>query len=289
MRRIRGVAAAITAVLLSVVFTAHTALADAPIPKLERAVTDLSGTLRPDQSAALEGKLQSFAASHGSQIAVLIVPTTQPETIEQYGIRAVEKWKLGRSKFDDGVLLLIAKGDRRVRIEVGRGLEGAVPDTIASRIVREIITPRFKAGDFYGGIDAGIDALQGGILGERLPAPSPGESEPRGPDFETLLFLGIFAGFFFQHLFGHIPGAAATSALGFLGGYFLLGVLQGAGLMAILFVILSLQGVRSGLRYSGWGGGFGPGGGFGGGFGSAGGGFSGGGGSFSGGGASGSW
>ena len=136
-------------------------------------MTDLTETLTPDQTAKLEQKLAAFEARKGSQIAVLIVPTTQPEAIEQYSIRVAEQWKLGRKGVDDGALLLVAKDDRALRIEVGYGLEGALPDAIAKRIIEDIIVPRFKTGDFYGGIDAGVDAMIKVVDGEPLPPPQP--------------------------------------------------------------------------------------------------------------------
>src|SRR5262252_7548238 len=154
------------AVLLAV----HTA-ADVPVPPLKARVTDLTGTLSASQVQNLDARLRDFESSKGSQIAVLLLPSTQPETIEQYSIRVAEAWKIGRAKIDDGVIVVVAKDDRRLRIEVGRGLEGAITDGLAKRIINEVITPRFKAGDFYGGIAAGCDALIKLIEGEALPAP----------------------------------------------------------------------------------------------------------------------
>ena len=135
-------------------------------------VTDLTSTLDAGQIQALEAKLAAFESRKGSQIAVLLVPSTQPETIEQYGIRVVDSWKLGRKGVDDGVLLLIAKDDRKLRIEVGYGLEGALNDATAKRIVSEIIGPDFKRGEFYAGIDAGVDAIIKVVEGEPLPPPA---------------------------------------------------------------------------------------------------------------------
>src|SRR5688572_8255129 len=150
--------------------------ADTPVPPLKSRVTDSTGTLTPDQRAALEAKLATFETKKGSQVAVLMVATIKPETIEQYSIRVVEQWKLGRKRVDDGVLLIVAKDDRRMRIEVGRGLEGAIPDAIAKRIVSDMIAPRFREGDFYGGIMAGVDRILRTIEGEPLPPP---KAEPR--------------------------------------------------------------------------------------------------------------
>src|SRR5512147_962670 len=149
------------------------------VPPLTARVTDLTTTLSPEQRTALEQRLQAFETQKGSQIAVLIIPTTQPETLEQYSIRVVEQWKLGRKGVDDGVLLLVVKDDRKVRIEVGYGLEGALPDVTAKRIVAEDIAPHFKQADFYGGIVAGITRITGVLQGEALPPPR--QNKASGP------------------------------------------------------------------------------------------------------------
>ena len=151
-------------------FTA--AWAQVPVPDLSQRVTDLTATLSAEQVSALENKLAAFEAKQGSQIAVLIVPTTQPEDIAQFGIRVADAWKIGRKNVDDGVILIVAKDDRKLRLEVGYGLEGAIPDAVAKRVIAETITPYFKSGDFAGGIDAGVTQLIGLIEGESLPAPS---------------------------------------------------------------------------------------------------------------------
>ncbi|MBI2751325.1 MAG: YgcG family protein [Burkholderiales bacterium] len=153
--------------------------AEVGIPSLTARVTDLTSTLNPQQRDALEQKLAAFEAVKGSQIAVLIVPTTQPEAIEQYSIRVVEQWKLGRKGVDDGALLLVAKDDRKMRLEVGRGLEGAVPDAVAKRITADIIAPYFKRGDFGGGITAGVERLIKVVEGEPLPEPAGKSQLPR--------------------------------------------------------------------------------------------------------------
>src|SRR5512135_891158 len=141
------------------------------IPPLTARVTDTTGTLDAGQKQALESSLAALEQRKGAQLAVLMVPTVKPEEIEQYSIRVVDAWKLGRKNVDDGVLLIIAKEDHRVRIEVGRGLEGAIPDAASARIIREYITPKFRAGDFYGGIVDATDALTRLIDGEPLPPP----------------------------------------------------------------------------------------------------------------------
>ncbi|MCG6932116.1 MAG: YgcG family protein, partial [Gallionella sp.] len=150
------------------------------VPLLVQRVTDLTSTLDSRQTQALESRLAAFEAKKGAQLAVLIVPTTKPETIEQYGIRVVDQWKLGRKGVDDGALLLIAKEDHKLRIEVGYGLEGALNDATAIRIIDEIIVPRFRSGDFYAGIQSGLEAMMQVINGEPLPAPQ--RAAARGQD-----------------------------------------------------------------------------------------------------------
>lgn len=175
------------------------AFAEVAVPELTQRVTDLTGTLTAPQVQALESKLAAFEAKKGSQIGVLIVPTTQPETIEQYSIRVVDKWKLGRKRVDDGVLLLVAKTDRKLRIEVGRGLEGALNDATAKRIIAEVIAPSFKQGDFAGGINAGVDSLLKVVNGEALPAPQAAEDEADGWVLAVLvgIFLFLFGSAFY--------------------------------------------------------------------------------------------
>ncbi len=143
-----------------------------PVPPLAARVTDQTNTLDAAQRQALEAKLTTFESSKGVQIAILIVPTIGDETIEQYSIRVVGAWKIGRKNVDDGVLMLVAKDDRKLRIEVGRGLEGVIPDALANRIVDGFITPRFTADDYAGGLDAGVDRIIGLVNGEALPQPS---------------------------------------------------------------------------------------------------------------------
>jgi uncharacterized protein len=265
-----------------------------PVPKLEARITDLTGTLTAEQQSALEEKLAAFEARKGAQIVVLIVPTTHPEEIEQYSIRVVEQWKIGRQHVDDGVLLIIAKNDRRVRIEVGYGLEGALPDAIANRIIYESIRPLFAENDFYGGINAGIDQIIRVVDGEPLPPPDRtwDRSHARhGSNLLPILFIGVFFGAgLLRGVLGRPAGAVVTGGLAGLLVWLFGGILIaaiGASVLAFLFALLS--GLGGGTRWSsaagmgGWGGGMMGGGGFGGG------GFSGGGGSFGGGGASGSW
>lgn len=266
-------------------FAPQVTLAQIPVPPLKSRVTDLTGTLNSGQRAALEQKLAAFEAKKGSQIAVLAVPTTQPETIEQYSIRVAEQWKLGRKGVDDGVLLLVAMKDRAVRIEVGYGLEGALPDAIAKRIVEEYIIPRFKQGDFNGGIGAGVERIVRVIEGEALPQPARtrGPASPL-PGFESLLLIGFLLVFVIggvlRATLGRIAGSGVVGAIAGLIVWAAVGSLLAAVIIAILLFILSLFGgvasPRGGGRYGGWSSG-------------GGGGFSGGGGGFGGGGASGRW
>jgi uncharacterized protein len=274
----------ILAVLLAVV--GSEARAEVAVPPLQARVTDLTGTLKPDERAGLESRLSAFEAEKGSQIAILLVPTTEPETIEQYSIRVVDAWKLGRKGIDDGVLILLAKQDRTVRIEVGRGLEGAIPDAVANRIVEDVMIPFFKQGDFYGGLSEGIDSLFALIRGEPLPEPAGGEGIPDenlGGIFGLSILGGIFGGRILRFLFGPLLGGLIAGA-----GAGLLVALFGLPILFSLFVgFFVFMAVFGGIGRVGPGGWYGGPGGFGGS--SGGGGFRGGGGGFSGGGASGRW
>jgi len=288
--------AALTAALLVALPAVATAEALQPIPPLKARVTDVTGTLTAAERDALEAKLAAFEARKGAQIAVLVVPTTKPEEIEQYSIRVVDAWKLGREKPDDGALLLVAIEDHTLRIEVGRGLEGALTDLVSNRIIDETITPRFREGDFAGGISAGVDRMIGVVDGEALPPPDEhwsGDSKGIGQLFPLLFFVIIFVSGILRGIFGRALGSIATGGVtGGIAWIFtqLLGASLGAGVIAL--VVSLLMGFGNGGRWSsrpgsggwrtgGWGGG---------GFGSSrGGGFGGGGGSFGGGGASGRW
>jgi uncharacterized protein len=272
--------------------------ADVAVPPLTARVTDLTGTLSGEAVSRIETKLANFEASKGSQIAVLVVPTTAPEEIEQFAIRVEDAWKLGRKGVDDGAYLIVAKNDRRARIEVGYGLEGALSDAIANRIVDETITPHFKLGDFDGGVEAGVDQMISVINGEALPAPDRKWEHRSGlGNLLPILLLVVFvASGVLRALFGRLFGSIATGGLA--GGIVwllshLLPIGLGAGVVAFLFAMLAGSGSRGWSAGRGWGGGLGGGfggGGFGGGgFGGGGGGFSGGGGGGGGGGASGSW
>ncbi len=267
---------------------AGVAQAELAVPALTTRVTDQAGLLTDAQRQQLEQTLSDFEASKGSQIAVLTVASTQPETIEEYGIRVATAWKLGRKGIDDGVLLLIAKDDRKMRIEVGYGLEGAIPDAIAKRVIAEIITPYFKQGDYFGGIQAGVDRLIRLIGGEALPPPAAHDAGWSGiKDMLPVAFaIIVFGSSFLGAMFGRLIGASiAAGIVGILFwtslGSLLIALLVGLG----VFVFSLLLGGGRG----GYGGYYGGGGGGGGGGFSSGGGFGGGGGGFGGGGASGGW
>ena len=259
----------------------------ADVPPLKARVNDLTGTLNAQQSAALEQTLAEFEERKGAQIALLLVPSTQPEAIEQYAVRVYESWKLGRRGVDDGVLLVIAKNDRKLKIEVGYGLEGILPDAIAKRIIEDDIVPRFKQGDFYGGIRAGVDRIMRVVEGEKLPPPGV-RTHPEARGFHTdllipLLFIGMFVSGILSMIVGRVGSAGVTGVLFGIGAWLVTGLLLAA--FGVGFVVFLLTMAFGGSGGRGWSsGGFG-----GGGFGGGGGGFSGGGGSSGGGGASGSW
>lgn len=259
------------------------ARAEVAVPPLTARVTDLTQTLTPQQQQALERDLAELEARKGAQIAVLIVPTTQPETIEQYARRVLDVWKLGRKGIDDGALLLVAKDDHALRIETQYGLEGVIPDAIAKRIIAEDIVPYFKRGDFYGGIAVGVSRLIRLVDGEPLPPPR--EKNVSWSSFQDLLPLLLFGvvivGGFFRMLFGHLLGATIAGSLVGVVLWLVLGsILFGlaGALAAFVFILLGI----GGGGFGGWssGGGWSGGGS---------GGFSGGGGMGGGGGASGNW
>lgn len=257
--------------------------AQVPVPPLTGHVTDQTLTLNAEQKSALEQTLQAFEAKKGSQIAVLLVPTVSPETIEQYALRVAEAWKLGRKKVDDGAILVIAKNDRALRIEVGYGLEGALNDATSKRIISETITPRFKQGDFYGGITAGVNQMLQVIDGEPLPLPSGNSNVSFGAiqQYAPVIFvMAVIFGGLMRTLFGRFPGAIVTGTI--VGGmaWLFAGAISIAlvsGVIALLFTLIGGGMVGRGM------------GGLAGVYGRGGGSFSGGGGGFGGGGASGRW
>jgi uncharacterized protein len=277
---------------------ACSALALVAVPPLSGRVVDQTGTLAVGDIASLTQTLKDLETRKGSQVAVLIVPTTDGEAIEQFSLRVAEAWKIGRKKIDDGALLVIAKNDRRLRIEVGYGLEGALTDVTTKRIIDEDITPKFKAGDFAGGVSAGVNRMIRVVEGEKLPEPEPPHWQSPGlfntiDPFNPFVLAFVFiVGSALRAALGRLVGSAATGGfVGILAWLFVgsLGVAAVVGVLAFLifaFIDLMPSGGSRGTRggwsggSSGWGSSS---------SGSSSGGFSGGGGSFGGGGASGSW
>ena len=297
--------AARVSLLALLVCWAFAAAADVAVPPLSGRVVDQTGTLSASDAAALTQRLKDLETRKGSQVAVLIVPTTQPETIEQFSIRVADAWKIGRKKIDDGAILVVAKNDRKLRIEVGYGLEGALNDVTAKRIIDEIITPKFRSGDFAGGISDGVARILRVVDGEPLPAPAPQrqQQQQQSSDLTWLLnplnpftIIGILVlGGIFRGIFGRLFGSLTTGGLIGLVAWFIFGSLIVSALAAIVasaFTMFSdsITAPAPGGR-GGWSGGLSSGGGWssGGSSSSDSGGFSGGGGSFGGGGASGSW
>ena len=259
------------------------------VPPLTGRVTDQTATLTNEQKASLEQTLQVFEAKKGSQLAVLIVPTSEPETIEQYALRVAEQWKLGRKKVDDGAILVVAMNNRAMRIEVGYGLEGVLNDATSKRIISETIAPRFRQGDFNGGVTAGVEQMIRVIDGEPLPAPK-GRSAASSADIQqnvpVIFILAVVIGGMLRSALGRFPGALVTGGGVALVAWLFAGALSvalGAGIIALLFTLLGGgMGRMGGYGIGGHYGGVGRGG-------LGGGGFGGGGGSFGGGGASGRW
>jgi uncharacterized protein len=266
-----------------------------PVPALTSAVTDQTGTLSASERQALESKLRDWEARTTNQLAVLIVPTTAPEPIEQYTLRVAEAWKIGQKGKDNGAILLVAKNDKRIRIEVGYGLEGVLTDITSRRIIAENIAPEFSKGNFAAGINAGVDRIIEVVgAGEPLPALTPQRrtAPARHFDFGTMLIVLLVAvpvlGSVLRSVFGKVGGSLLGGGIVGAIAWFVASSLLIAGVAAVVgFIVMLFSGISGrggpGIFIPGGGGGFG-GGGFGGG-----GGFSGGGGSFGGGGASGGW
>lgn len=293
----RLAAAAAFLLLLAAAPLAARGQAPAPVPKLSGRVVDLTGTLAAADRQAIAAKLAAFEQAKGSQVAVLVVPSLGDETIEEFATRVTDAWRLGRAGVDDGVLFVVAMKERRLRIQTGRGVQGTLTDALSKRIISELVTPRFRAGDFPGGIHAGVDAILKAIEGEALPAPAPPAAKAKGgggtsgADFLWLSLMAVpVAGMFLRALLGRFLGATLTGGATGLAAWFIFGSLLAGGVIAliaflvVLFMGMPGAGVRrggggwSGGGWSGGGGGW-PGGG----------GFSGGGGGFDGGGASGGW
>ncbi|MCX7815058.1 MAG: YgcG family protein [Tepidimonas ignava] len=263
-----------------------------PVPPLSARVMDLTATLTPPQRAALEERLAAFERQHGSQVVVLMVPTTAPEDITDYTQRVGDAWKLGRRDVGDGVLLVVAKHDRRVRIATTKAVEGALPDVLASRIIERAIVPHFRQGDFYAGLQAGVEQILAALAGDpALPPvqPEPGARRDAPVDIEgALVFVAVAVPVIAtvtRALLGRVLGAAATAGVAGVVGAGLGLPLGWLGLLVVAAFVLAISGVRVGgggsVGHGGWRGGGG---------GLGGGGFSsGGGGNFGGGGASGRW
>ena len=292
--------AARASILALLLCWACSALALVAVPPLSGQVVDQTGTLSAGDIASLTQTLKDLETRKGSQVAVLIVPTTQPETIEQYSLRVAEAWKIGRKKIDDGALVVVAKDDRKLRIEVGYGLEGALTDVTSKRIIDEIITPRFRSGDFAGGISSGVDRIIRVIDGEKLPAPEPRQQpgsdwfshiDPLNP---FMLFAVFVVGSILRATLGRLIGAVATGGVVGLLAWLIVGSLAASIIAAfIAFVVTMVAETPTSSGHGGgrgWSGGYGGGGSYSGGSSSSGSSDSGGaGGSFGGGGASGSW
>src|ERR1700704_6406809 len=225
---------------------AFAAMADVAVPPLTGRVVDKTATLSSSDIASLDQTLKDFEARKGSQVAVLIVPTTQPETIEQFSRRVAEAWNIGRRKIDDGAILVVAKDDRKLRIEVGYGLEGALTDVTAKRIIDEVITPKFRSGDFAGGIFAGVYRIIALIDGEKLPAPEARRQQDSGllshvdPLNPIFLFILFIVGGALRSTFGRLIGGVAIGSI--VGGlaWFVAGSLAAAIILALVAFLITM-------------------------------------------------
>jgi uncharacterized protein len=284
-------------VLFQLIGFSHLLYAQLEVPKLKGRVTDQTNLLTSAQINVIEAQLETLEKEKGSQVVLLIVESTKPETIEQYSIRVADEWKIGRSDPDDGVLLLVAKSDRKIRIEVGYGLEGAIPDAIAKRIIDNVMVPHFRDGDYFLGIEEGLEAITALIKGEELPEVSDSEYSDGNKTISMMLIFGsiilifavVIAKVILAKKYGNVKSNLVVISLLFIVVWIIASL--SAAIFASFFAFVFLNGRGSGGRggghyggYSGYGGGFG-----GGGFSGGGGGFSGGGGGFGGGGASGGW
>lgn len=302
MTRLAAVAIATLALMgggVGAVIPAAAQAAEVPVPALSGRIVDQAGVLSLEQRQALSRKLEAFEQAKGSQVAVLVVPTTGGEAIEDFATRVTDQWKLGRAGVDDGVLLLVAMQERRMRIQTGRGVQGTLTDALSKRIIAERMTPLFRAGDFAGGIAVGVDSILAAVSGESLPPPSKSGSSASSSlnsDLNQVMFLAfmlvpvgalVLRAVLGRFLGGVAAGVITGGVVAFALGSFLVGLLAGALAFFFTFAVEANR-VMSSRGRSGWGGsssGWGGGSGWGG----SGGGFSGGGGGFDGGGASGSW
>lgn len=282
-------------------FSVHAAEGDPqPVPPLKERITDTTATLSAADEARIEAKLKQFEAQKGAQIAVLIVGTTQPEAIFDYAIRVGEAWKLGRKGVDDGVLFLIAKNDRKLQILTGPGVQGVLTDAMSKRIIAEIVAPKFRAGDFAGGIEQGVDKIIAVLQGEALPPPQKKRVAVKNTNYEGFLVLGVIAALFvgplLRSLLGRFLGAGATAGVTGAAAWWIAGGLLFPIVAAVIvFLVVLMMGAinfsngrrsNGGWSSGGWSSGGSSGGSWSGGSSDS---FSGGGGSFDGGGASGDW
>jgi len=259
-----------------------------PVPALTARIMDSSGTLAAGDVARIEQQLAALEQRSGTQVVVFLLPSTAPEDIFSYANRVANVWKIGRKDVGDGLLIVVAVQDRRMRIEVAKSLEGAIPDLAAKQIIEREMTPAFKRGDYAGGLKQAIDALGQRIMGEHLPAPeqpSARNSFNLGDNWSLLLLGVLVVSQMLRRLFGRGPGAVIAGVAGAGLAYVLTAswvLALGVGLAAVVWGLLSglaSSGLNSGLGRGRGGGGWGGGGGF----------SSGGGGDFGGGGASGKW
>lgn len=252
------------------------------VPALSGRVIDQTRTLSASEKNTLDQTLRNFESRKGSQLTVLMVSSTAPESIEQFAIRVADQWKIGRKKIDDGVILIVAKSDRTLRIEVGYGLEGALTDATSKRIIDQIIVPRFKQQDFYGGISAGVNAVIGVVDGEFLPSSI---SDKRADERDIrqalpiIFVVALVLGQILRSVLGRLPGSMVTGGFVAVMAWFIFGAVSMAIFAGVAGLLIALLGIGFGRHgfggYSSRGGG--------------GGGFSGGGGGFGGGGSSGRW
>ena len=291
-----GILAGSLALFLSFAALAVDVTDPIPVPKLTGRVIDLTGTLTREERDSLSARLKAFEDARGSQVAVLMVPSIGPETIEEFAGRVTDEWKLGRKSVDDGALFVVAKQERKMRIHTGRGVQGTLTDALSKRIVADIVAPKFRTGDFAGGIIAGTDAIMKAIEGEQLPLPEPKKRKvaTSSGSVENFFWLAIFlvplVASMLTKLLGRFFGSTLAGGVTGLAAWVIFGSAIIAGVVALIALIFAFasggKGFLSGGRGGGWGGG-----GWSSGGGSSGGGdsFSGGGGSFDGGGSSGGW
>ena len=297
-----GGMALLAALALVLLVVALGARAETPVPKMTARVTDQTGSLTAAERDRLEEKLRAFEQAKGSQVAVLLVASIGTEVIEDFAGRVTDEWKLGRKSVDDGVLFVVAKQERKMRIHTGRGVQGTLTDALSRRIIAELVAPRFRTGDFAGGIEAGVDAIIKAIEGEALPLPAPKKASGKVDtvsSYSNFIWIAFFAvpvvAMVLRSIVGRAAGAGLTSGITGIAAWFVFGSLAFglvAAVAAFAFTLVGGSGIGRGVNR---GGGYIPGGfgggswGGGGGFGGGDGGFSGGGGGFDGGGSSGSW